>query len=437
MAKPLRFCMITTFYPPYNFGGDGIFVHRLSNELAKRGHKVDVIHCIDAYRLASKEPTKTYEDHPNVTVHGLKSRFGALSPLATQQTGYPLFKSERIRKILEKGFDVIHYHNISLVGGPKIYEYGQGIKLHTMHEYWLVCPTHVLFRFNRAPCTRPHCALCSLTYKRPPQWWRYFGLLETAVKHVDAFIAPSRFSKDIHHQMGLKAPIVHLPNFIPSAEHARLTSEEPPGEVPQDPSFLFVGRLEKIKGLQTLIPVFRDYRKAKLLIAGSGSYGSHLQHLAQGCPNIKFLGHLSKPQLQALYRNVRAVIVPSLCHEVFPLVILEAFGQKTPAIVRNLGGMPEIIEESGGGLVYDTNEELVAALDRLTVDSSYQRELGLAAHSAFQKKWTTEAHLQSYFGLIHELAAAREQPIDSNSAKQESHVFPHGEALDNHQNITN
>lgn len=45
--------------------------------------------------------------------------FGILSPLATQQTGFPLFKAASIRKILKKPFDVIHYHNISLVGGPR------------------------------------------------------------------------------------------------------------------------------------------------------------------------------------------------------------------------------------------------------------------------------------------------------------------------------
>lgn len=35
---PLRFCMITIFYPPYSFGGDGVFVHRLSKLLARHGH---------------------------------------------------------------------------------------------------------------------------------------------------------------------------------------------------------------------------------------------------------------------------------------------------------------------------------------------------------------------------------------------------------------
>jgi hypothetical protein len=39
-----------------------------------------------------------------------------------------------ILQILETGFDVIHYHNISLVGGPTILAYRQGIKLYTMHE---------------------------------------------------------------------------------------------------------------------------------------------------------------------------------------------------------------------------------------------------------------------------------------------------------------
>jgi glycosyltransferase involved in cell wall biosynthesis len=336
--------MITTFYPPYNYGGDGIFVHRSSNELARGGHKADVIHCIDAYRLGGGMPSGGYRDHPNVTVHGLKSRFGFLSPLATQQSGFPFFKLARIQQILKKGFDVIHYHNISLVGGPKILEYGDGIKLYTMHEYWLVCPTNVLFRFNRAACTRPFCFSCSLTYKRPPQLWRYSGLLEESVKHVNVFIAPSRFCKNKHLQMGLNVPIVHLPNFVPWPEAVLPTTDPLNGVVPKEPYFLYVGRLEKLKGLQTLIPSFRRYPKAQLLVAGAGSYESRLRQLAEDSVNIRFLGHVAERQLQALYRQAVALIVPSINFEVTsPLVILEAFRQRTPVISRNLGAMPEII----------------------------------------------------------------------------------------------
>ena len=51
MGERLRFCMITTFYPPYSFGGDAVFVQRLCNELASRGHHVEIIHCRDSFRI--------------------------------------------------------------------------------------------------------------------------------------------------------------------------------------------------------------------------------------------------------------------------------------------------------------------------------------------------------------------------------------------------
>src|SRR3989449_4599098 len=110
--------MTTPFTPPYAFGGDGVYVQQLSNELAKRGHQVEVVHCRDTYNvLARRTSSITDHNHPNVTVHALNSRFGVLSPLATHQTGRPMLKSFKIKKILEKPFDVIHYHNISLIGG--------------------------------------------------------------------------------------------------------------------------------------------------------------------------------------------------------------------------------------------------------------------------------------------------------------------------------
>ena len=70
----MRFCMITTFYPPYAFGGDGVYVQQLSNKLAKRGHQVEVVHCRDTYNvLARRTSSITDHNHPNVTVHALKS----------------------------------------------------------------------------------------------------------------------------------------------------------------------------------------------------------------------------------------------------------------------------------------------------------------------------------------------------------------------------
>jgi glycosyltransferase involved in cell wall biosynthesis len=406
--RPLRFCMITTFYPPYNFGGDGIFVHRLSNELARRGHAVNVIHCIDSYRLlAGREPERPYEDHPNVTVHGLQSPFGFCSPLATQQTGSPLFKSRRIRQILEESFDVIHYHNISLVGGPRILEYGNGIKLYTIHDYWFLCPMNVLFRFNRAPCIQRHCFTCALVYKRPPQLWRHLGLLEKDLKQVDAFIAPSQFAKEIHSQRGPELPMVHLPHFV---------ADSPSGSTPQPgscveraetPYFLFVGRLEKLKGLQTIVPIFLDYQSAQLWIAGAGSYEGRLRRLASGSDNIRFLGQQSTEHLQKLYQGALAVIIPSICFEVFSLVIVEAFMHRTPVIARNIGGMPELIQASGGGFLYQTDGELLKAMNSIAISPTLRSELGEKGYHAFVLRWSNDVHLELYFDVLRQIATKK------------------------------
>jgi glycosyltransferase involved in cell wall biosynthesis len=396
--------MITTFYPPYNFGGDGIFAYRLSNELAVQGHQVDVIHCKDAYTLlARKRPTDRVSNHSNITVHGLKSPLGFLSPILTQQTGAPFLKSAALKKILHKRFDVIHYHNISLIGGPGILTYGRGLKLYTLCEYWLVCPMHVLFRLNRKRCIRRTCLLCSLIHRRPPQLWRYTGLIQRAVKHIDAFISPSRFCMEKHGALGMDLPYVHLPYFSPKLAGDYPGQPENIPNLPEKPYFLFVGRLEKIKGLQTLIPVFNGDPRAHLLIAGRGGYESQLRRMASKHPHIHFMGSLSSFQLRTLYQQAVAVIVPSICYDIFPNVILEAYTCRTPVIARNLGGMPEFLNESNSGIIYDTEEDLRRAMRRLLNDPSYRRKLGDRGYQACRENYTRKVHMEKYLALINHL----------------------------------
>lgn len=405
----MRFCMVTTFYPPYAFGGDAMYVQQLSNELAKRGHHVEVIHSRDAYDLlAGQGPAAAEVDHPNVTVHALRSRWRFLSSLLAHQTGQPTYYSSRIKEIFRRRFDVIHYHNVSLVGGPGVLHYGDAIKLYTLHEYWLACPTHMLFKFNRKVCTRKRCLACTIVHRRPPQLWRYAGAIRGAVKEVDLFIAPTEFAKKQHIEMGLKIPIAELPYFT-----SRWESPGPRPPLGLSPYFLFVGRLEKIKGLQSLLPVFRRYEKAQLWIVGTGAYEMALRRMANGAPNIRFLGYQSGKQLRTLYSQAVATIVPSLWQEIFGIVILEAFSQATPVIVRNRGGMPQVIAESGAGFVFETEQELLFAMDRLLGDPSLRDELGRRGYEAFRNKWSAEVHLSKYLGIIERIAASRRKHLTS------------------------
>ena len=93
----LRFGFLTTFYPPYNFGGDGIGIQRLARGLVHAGHRVTVIHDVDAYRaLAPREPPPGEPEPDGLEVVPLRSGMGVLSPFLVQQTGRPLVTGRRM-----------------------------------------------------------------------------------------------------------------------------------------------------------------------------------------------------------------------------------------------------------------------------------------------------------------------------------------------------
>jgi len=397
--RRLSICMVTTFFPPTSFGGDGMHVYRLSNELARRGHEVTVVHSPDAYRLFASEPAAgAFPTEPGVTVRPLTSRAGRVAPMATYLTGRPAFTAGALRKVLREGFDVIHFHNVSLVGGPGVLRYGDGVRLYTANEHWLVCPMHVLWKNNREPCERPQCLRCTLTFHRPPQLWRYTGLLERAAAHVDLFLSPSRFTIEAHRTRGFTRPMRHLPHFLPVRETA-LAGAVP---VPERPYFLYVGRLEPIKGVDWLLERFRSYDGADLLIAGDGEQEAELRRRSAGLRHVRFLGRVHPSELPALYAGAVGLIVPSLGYEVFGLVLLEAFAQGTPVVVHDLGALPEVVADSGGGITYRTAGELVDALERLRLDRALRDDLGARGRAAWLERWSEDPHIAAYLAAVDE-----------------------------------
>lgn len=403
----LRFAMITTFYPPYNFGGDGMGILRLSQALVRRGHHVTVIHDGDAYvTLAKREPAAAFADD-GVNVVTLRSRVGIVSNLLTQQTGHPVVHGAQIAKVLDDGdFDVTVFHNISLVGGPGILRYGRGATLYMAHEHWLVCPTHVLWRHKREPCPERECIRCQLTYRRPPQLWRETGMLERELHHVQTFIAMSEFSRAKHREFGFPREMAVVPYFLPDMEDEPVVAD---GDMsPHDrPYFLFVGRLEKIKGLDDVIPVFATFHRADLLIAGDGEYTDTLRTLAAGNPRVKFLGRVAPADLSRYYRHATALLVPSVCFETFGIIIIEAFRQGTPVVARRIGPFPEILDAAGAGDLFENAAELEVALHRYLDDVDRRARLSTAAVAAFRKYWSESAVLPKFMAVVRDALVAR------------------------------
>jgi glycosyltransferase involved in cell wall biosynthesis len=406
VTRPLNFLHLTTFYPPYSFGGDAIQVRRLAGALADNGHHVEVVHCLDAYHvLHPGEPPIPFPEHPGVIRHALRSGYNGLSPLLTQQTGRPWLKSKALVAVLRsRAWDVIHFHNISLLGPAILAMEPAGrraVKLYTSHEHWLICPTHVLWKFNESVCEKPECLRCQLHAKRPPQLWRYTGLLERMARHVDQFVSPSRFTARLHAERGFPRQFDCLPNFMDRVDE----EWQNPGPRPQArPYFLFVGRLESIKGLQTLIPIWDRAPDCDLLVAGTGTQDQAMRSMSAANPRIKFLGPVGQKEMGALQFHALACVIPSVTYETFGMASVEAFARKTPVIARDLGGLPEVVRESGGGFVYRSDAELLDALQRIAGSPALRDELGEKGYEGFVRLWCREPHLELYFGLLNTVA---------------------------------
>jgi len=393
--------MFTTFYPPYSFGGDAIGVQRMARALAARGHEVTVVHDEDSYLILGGKPG--VEGAPDgVRRIGLRAANGFLSNLLTQQMGRPTVHAARIRALIDEiRPDIIWHNNLSLVGGPGLLAYGDAFKVYEAHEHWLVCPTHVLWRYGRELCDKRECLRCVVSYRRPPQLWRGTGLLERMLDRADLVIAKSEFSRAKHAEFGLGQPMTVLPYFLPDLAPA--TTSEAPSPHPR-PYFLFVGRLEKIKGLQDVFPAMEKFPDADLLILGDGDYAPELKRLAAGQERIRFLGRKTPEELDAYYRGALALIVPSICYETFGIILIESFRLGTPVIARNLGPFPEIVAASGGGLLFGDEEELLAAMRTFAFDPEARARMAAAARAGFAEHWREDRVLAAYEARFAEAA---------------------------------
>lgn len=404
-SEPISFCLVTTFYPPASFGGDAVQVRRLAQGLAGRGHRVRVVHSPAAHRLLGGKASPPDQDGPP-GVEVVAAPGGPLPRAATAGTyltGGPLGYRRRLGDLV-RGFDVVHFHNPSLLGGPSSLSLGDAdaVRLYTTHEHWLLCPTHVLFRYGREVCTKRTCFSCTLSYGRPPQPWRATDLLARGVGRLDALLAPSRFTADLHRAAFPRARIEVIPLFS-AGDVADGPALDPP---PSRPYFLFAGRLEPIKGADRLVRAFAGVRGAELLVAGSGSQEDELRAVASANPAVRLLGHLPHGQVLSLAAGALAVVVPSAGYETFGGVAVDAMAFGTPAVVRNLGPLPELVED-GGGVVFDDDEGLVRRLQALVDDPREARRMRAEAAEVAERRFSDHRFFCIYLELLADVASGR------------------------------
>ena len=372
----MKFRMITTFFGEHSFGGDAAYVDRLSQALCRRGHEVHVYYCVDAFNaVRGDHPLRPYTPPPGLHLHPLKSRFGILSPLATQATGLPLFKTAELREALDDPeTDVVHFHNISLVGGPGVLGLGanrRAVRIMTAHEHWLDLSdaSSLEIRSQAVRCPELRELLLDRAGGRPRSG-EHRERSSRGLRHLDALVFPSRHALEEHRRRGLAAhvPLVHVPYFLPDDWSAGV--EQEPRTVLDRPYVAAAGRLVKMKGFQRLIPLMRLSSRGRPAHRGNRSLRAGPARDGGGPAQCAFRGALGRAgACRASFAHARAVVVPSLFPETFGYVVLEAFAVGTPVIVHEGGGaLYETGFLSGGGLAYRTDTELLTAVRRMVHD---------------------------------------------------------------------
>jgi len=391
--ETLKFLLSTTYYPPYHVGGDAVHVKYLAEELVKRGHEVHVFHSLDAYRVKRKSlPEKAEPDQ--VYTHTIKTHFNSSSYVA-----YVLGNSSLISKrfdglVNEIEPDVVHHHNISLLGYGLLKKRRRYLNLYTAHDYWLVCQQNNQLKNGSEICDGGSCFFCALKCGRSPQIWRSFRSFKTAIKSIDLVISPSDYvRRRLAQEIDVKS--VTLPNFVPS----------PPKDISpigHSDYFLFVGMLEIHKGILNLLELFKEHTgelNAKLVIVGDGSLKNHIIDFIKRnslSSFVSYAGFVDDKKLYSLYKNALALIIPSIWPENAPLVALEALSVGTPVIASNNGGLPEIILKVDRKLIFDNLgrlKDILANFSRKEFSSQKIKHI-------YEQNFSPEAYIDKYMETI-------------------------------------
>ena len=150
-----------------------------------------------------------------VEVHRLRHPAGLLAPLVSHQTGFPALHRSALNVVPCWAIRCPALPQHFADGRAGVLRMGQArARLMSLHDHWLVCPTHVLWKNQSRACDRRTCFTCSLRSGLPPQLWRYTGLREIMLGKMDSAARPEPSSRPrMHSANGVEAPIDVLPLF--------------------------------------------------------------------------------------------------------------------------------------------------------------------------------------------------------------------------------
>lgn len=363
-------------------GGEDAVVQMEHGLLSANGHEVEVL------------------EFDNDEIGGLYSKI---------KTGIAAIYNRRSARLLAqkiKSFDpdVVHVHNLFFTASPAVLYKAKALGvpvIMTVHNYRLVCANALLLRNNQV------CELC-VNKVFPLDGIRYkcyrssamesalvtsitsiHKILATWKNKIDQFLVVSEFMKNKLQHSSLKLP----ENKIAVVANCADDIAENAG--PRSDYFLFAGRLSYEKGIDILLESFANLPEIKLVIAGDGPLKEMVQAYIKSLPNISYVGLQTKEQVTSLMQQCKALVFPSRWYEGMPITIIEALAAGTPVIGPSLGAIPEMIQDSHNGFLFEAGYA-VALSGRIRYFNSLSGDqagrLSANARQTYLDKYHPEIH---------------------------------------------
>jgi len=305
---------------PYNItkgGGVQEGVLAIAAELKSRGHGVKIVTPLP------KETNKS--DWPDIIFVG--SATDIKSPFATTAQISVGFNSDALQEILEQqNFDVLHFHEPWVpVLSRQLLTRSQSINIGTFHAR---LPDTVMSKTIEAVIT---------PYTKP------------LLKHLDALTAVSTAAAEYVTTLTDKH-IEIIPNGIDSVKYTSIgrgTNNSGAKTV------LYIGRLEKRKGVKYLLKAFRllqaTHPDVKLLLIGDGPDKEKLQTYVDqhSIKNVEFLGYVDEQTKLQTLGNADVFCSPALYGESFGIVLLEAMAMGIPIVAGDNPGYTTVMKDRG------------------------------------------------------------------------------------------
>lgn len=230
--------------------------------------------------------------------------------------------------------------------------------VHRISDFQYMCPNALFYndrkgvcedclKGKRLNCVKYRCVLNSPVYSAIKMAAKWLHDVMKVTKKINAFVVPSSFTLEKLKEYGIpENKLFHIPTFF------NLKEDNP--IVEYKPFILFVGRIEKQKGLMTLIKAFEntDYNLKIIGFSNDGYEDELKNYLKDKKHNIEFLGRKSFEEIVPYLKSCLCTTVPSEWYDNFPNVILESFAYKKAVIATNFGSLPELVHDNQTGLTF-------------------------------------------------------------------------------------